>query len=84
MMQAAFLGVSYGSQYVDDNSTSMAMLIFGVCGSRIGLWWFDLSVSQMMQERVPEKDRGAVGGIQTALCSAFEMLSYIMGIIWAR
>ena len=37
-MQAAFLGVSYASQYVGDNDASLAMLVAGVCGSRVGLW----------------------------------------------
>jgi solute carrier family 40 (iron-regulated transporter), member 1 len=38
MMQAAFLGISYTSQFVDDDNTSLAMLVAGVCGSRVGLW----------------------------------------------
>lgn len=83
LMQAGFLGISYSSEWVTNNSYSLAMLIGGVCVSRVGLWSFDLSVSQIMQEKVFEKDRGAVGGTQTALCSLFEMISFLTGIIWS-
>lgn len=40
------------------------LLIAGVITSRFGLWLFDLSVSQIMQETVPEHERGVVGGVQ--------------------
>ncbi|GMH92876.1 hypothetical protein TrST_g12084 [Triparma strigata] len=84
IMQGVFLGVSFSSIFFGDTQTSLALLIGGVCGSRIGLWAFDLAVSQQMQEYVPENERGAVGGSQSALCSMFEMLSYIFGLIWSR
>lgn len=84
VMQGVLLGVSYYSEFVDDDTESLTMLIAGVCGSRIGLWAFDMSVSQQMQERVPESERGAVGGIQTALCSLFEMLSFVFGLVWSK
>lgn len=40
------------------------LLIAGVITSRFALWLFDLSVSQIMQETVPERERGVVGGVQ--------------------
>ncbi|GMH77715.1 hypothetical protein TL16_g07505 [Triparma laevis f. inornata] len=84
IMQGVFLGVSFSSIFFDDTQTSLVLLISGVCMSRIGLWAFDLAVSQQMQEMVPENERGAVGGSQSALCSMFEMLSYVFGLIWSR
>ena len=36
-------------------------LVCGVVVSRVGLWLFDLSVSQLFQESVSAADRGAVG-----------------------
>lgn len=53
----------------------------GVATSRLGLWMFDLSVSQQMQDQVPESDRCVVGGVQNSLQSTMDMLGYIMGMI---
>ena len=41
------LSLSYASLFVDDFDTSTTMLIVGVCASRVGLWVFDLSVTQV-------------------------------------
>ena len=35
--------------------------------ARTGLWISDLSVTQIMQERVPEKCRGEVNGVQNGV-----------------
>lgn len=43
--QFACITLSFGSFFVDDFRTSMAMLIVGVCASRVGLWVFDISVT---------------------------------------
>jgi iron-regulated transporter 1 len=32
---------------------------------------------------VPEKIRGRVGSVQTALCSFFSAISYILGLVWS-
>ena len=84
LMQLSFLALTFYSQWVPNNEISLVLLITGVCASRIGLWAFDIAVSQMMQERVPEGERGAVGGVQTALQSFFEMSSYAVGILWSN
>ena len=43
------LSLSFASLFVDDFNASLTMLIFGVCASRVGLWVFDISVTQLMQ-----------------------------------
>jgi iron-regulated transporter 1 len=75
------LSVSYGSLFVDHYNTSLGMLIGGVCASRVGLWVFDISVTQLMQEYVEEDVRGVVGGVQQSLNALFTLLSCALGIL---
>lgn len=60
--------------------TSIIMLLVGTAFSRFGLWLFDLSINQIIQENVPEKDRGIVGGVQNSLNKVFDMLKYLLVI----
>lgn len=76
------LSLSYSSLFVDDYKLSLTMLIGGVCASRIGLWVFDITVTQMMQEYVPDGVRGVVGGVQQSLNAFFNLLSYGLGILF--
>ena len=68
----SFVAVSY--------NISMTLLIFGVCASRIGLWVFDVAVTQLMQEFIPEGIRGSVGGTQNALNAFFQLSSFSLGL----
>ncbi|KAF8041964.1 hypothetical protein BT93_A0534 [Corymbia citriodora subsp. variegata] len=79
--QWTFLIVCAASIWVQNKHLSVSMLMGGVATSRLGLWMFDLSVTQLMQDNVPECDRGAVGGVQNSLQSSMELMSGIMGII---
>jgi iron-regulated transporter 1 len=47
VFQFICLSMSYASLFVEDNDISLAMLIAGVCASRVGLWVFDISVTQV-------------------------------------
>lgn len=60
------------------NYTSILMLLIGISISRFGLWLFDLSVNQMMQEKVVENERGIIGGIQNALNKLFDMIKLLL------
>ncbi|XP_057458238.1 solute carrier family 40 member 2-like isoform X2 [Lotus japonicus] len=60
---------------------SSYILMGSVSISRLGLWMFDLSVLQQMQNLVPESDRLIVGGVQNSLQSLMDLLAYVMGII---
>ncbi len=50
----------------------------------LGLWIADLTVTQLQQERVPEKIRGRIGGTQHSLNQFFDMLRYTLIIILPR
>lgn len=69
------------SLLVTSQSISLLLLIGGVCLSRIGLWTFDIAVTQIQQERIPENFRGVVGGAQEALNAFFTLASFGLGII---
>ncbi|KMZ75505.1 hypothetical protein ZOSMA_114G01030 [Zostera marina] len=73
--------VCVASVWVSGGITSAWMLMCGVVASRLGLWMFDLSVMQHMQDLVSESDRCVVGGVQNSLQSMLELLTYTMGII---
>ena len=80
--QFVCLSVSYASLFVEDLYTSLAMLIAGVCASRIGLWVFDISITQLMQECVPAEVRGVTGGVQQSLNAFFGLLAFVLGIVF--
>lgn len=58
------------------------MLISSICLSRIGLWVFDIAVTQLQQERIPPDVRGVVGGVQESLNAFFGVLCFTLGIIF--
>ncbi|XP_031284871.1 solute carrier family 40 member 1-like isoform X2 [Pistacia vera] len=69
------------SIWVQNGLSAAYMLMGGVAISRLGLWMFDLSVIQQMQDLVPESERCIVGGVQNSLQSSMDLMAYIMGII---
>ncbi|CAJ1895553.1 unnamed protein product [Cylindrotheca closterium] len=79
--QFCCLSLCYASLFVEDLNVSSIMLIAGVCSSRIGLWVFDISVTQLMQLNVADDVRGEVGGVQSSLNSFFFLLSFGLGIL---
>ncbi|KAJ6755620.1 SOLUTE CARRIER FAMILY 40 MEMBER 1 [Salix purpurea] len=69
------------SIWIQNRHLSAYLLMAGVAISRLGLWMFDLSVIQQMQNQVPESDRLVVGGVQNSVQSFMDLLGYVMGII---
>ncbi|XP_027905884.1 solute carrier family 40 member 2-like [Vigna unguiculata] len=67
--------------WIQSGFLSSYILMGSVATSRLGLWMFDLSVLQHMQDLVTESDRLIVGGVQSSLQSLMELLAYVMGII---
>ncbi|KAJ1419271.1 MFS transporter superfamily [Sesbania bispinosa] len=67
--------------WIQNGLLSSYILMGSVAISRLGLWMFDLSVLQQMQNLVPESDRLIVGGVQSSLQSLMDLLAYVMGII---
>jgi iron-regulated transporter 1 len=80
LYQVFFMSISIMSFFIlNYNGASLSLLIFGVCVSRIGLWVFDIAVTQLMQEFIPDGIRGAVGGTQQALNAFFQLSAFCFG-----
>ena len=65
-------------------STAVVLMLIGVIGARFGLWMFDLTVTQLVQERVVEEERGVVSGVMNAMNSIMDMSRYILVIAAPR
>uniref|UniRef100_A0ACD5ZZK7 Uncharacterized protein n=1 Tax=Avena sativa TaxID=4498 RepID=A0ACD5ZZK7_AVESA len=74
-MQWCCLLLCVGSIWVSGGVASAWVLMAGVTASRLGLWMFDLAVTQLMQDHVPDSDRCVVGGVQNSLQSVFDSSS---------
>ena len=61
----------------------LGLLLTGVVTSRMGLWCFDLAVSQLLQDWVPRHRIATINGVQRALQSLLDMFSYTLGIMAA-
>ncbi|XP_073414224.1 ferroportin isoform X2 [Dendrobates tinctorius] len=61
--------------------TSVSLLFAGVIAARIGLWSFDLTVTQLLQENVIESERGIINGVQNSMNYLLDLLHFIMVIL---
>ena len=61
--------------------SSIIIFFCGITFARFGLWMADLSVTQIMQENVPENNRNTVFGVQNSLCQFFSVLKDIIVIL---
>ncbi|XP_034029559.1 solute carrier family 40 member 1 [Thalassophryne amazonica] len=59
---------------------SIILLFMGVITARIGLWSFDLTVTQLLQENICESERGVVNGVQSSMNYLMDLLHFIMVI----
>ncbi|XP_077453977.1 ferroportin [Stigmatopora argus] len=59
---------------------SIILLFLGVITARIGLWSFDLTVTQLLQENISETERGVVNGVQSSMNYLMDLLHFIMVI----
>ncbi|XP_028992999.1 solute carrier family 40 member 1 [Betta splendens] len=60
---------------------SVALLFSGVIAARVGLWSFDLTVTQLIQENVIESERGVINGVQNSMNYLLDLLHFIMVIL---
>ncbi|KAJ8253090.1 hypothetical protein GJAV_G00208990 [Gymnothorax javanicus] len=60
---------------------SVGLLFAGVIAARVGLWSFDLSVTQLIQENVIESERGIINGVQNSMNYLLDLLHFIMVIL---
>ncbi|KAG9468821.1 hypothetical protein GDO78_021887 [Eleutherodactylus coqui] len=61
--------------------TSVCLLFAGVIAARVGLWSFDLTVTQLLQENVIESERGIINGVQNSMNYLLDLLHFIMVIL---
>ncbi|KAK6061758.1 Ferroportin1 [Cooperia oncophora] len=47
-----------------------------------GLWIADPSITQIMQETIPERERYSVFGVQTSICEFFSVIKDVMVIVF--
>lgn len=47
VFQFTFVSLGYLSLFVDDKATSLGMLMVAICFSRVGLWVFDIAITQV-------------------------------------
>ena len=74
-------------ELVPDGTTISSALIFmlaGVISCRSGIWLFDLSVQQLLQENVKEEERGVVNGVMKSMMCFNDMLNYVLVIAAPR
>ncbi|KAK2849683.1 hypothetical protein Q7C36_008466 [Tachysurus vachellii] len=60
---------------------SVSLLFAGVIAARVGLWSFDLTVTQLIQENVAEEERGVINGVQNSMNYLLDLLHFIMVIL---
>ncbi|XP_053554577.1 solute carrier family 40 member 1 [Bombina bombina] len=60
---------------------SVSFLFAGVIAARVGLWSFDLTVTQLIQENVIESERGIINGVQNSMNYLLDLLHFIMVIL---
>eukprot|EP00052_Salpingoeca_macrocollata_P023777 m.210051 g.210051 ORF g.210051 m.210051 type:complete len:585 (+) comp22103_c0_seq3:502-2256(+) len=68
------------STCITRRNVELGFLITGVMMSRLGLWMFDLSVTQLLQVRVPDAKRASINGVESALQNVLGLLGYVFGI----
>ncbi|VDM74748.1 unnamed protein product [Strongylus vulgaris] len=59
-------------------SPSIIVFFLGITLARFGLWVADPSITQIMQETIPERERYSVFGVQTSICELFSVLKDLM------
>ncbi|XP_023680024.1 ferroportin [Paramormyrops kingsleyae] len=59
---------------------SIILLFLGVITARVGLWSFDLTVTQLLQETISELERGVVSGVQSSINYLMDLLHFVMVI----
>lgn len=84
IFQFIFISCSMISMFINDFIISMSLMVIGVCVSRIGLYVFDISITQLMQMNVPDGIRGIMGGIQESLNSFFQLSAFGLCLIYTN
>jgi iron-regulated transporter 1 len=70
--------------YIPQSEINRTLIIAGISLSRLGLWGFDLSQTQIMQEQVSSDRIGTIFGCQYALSSLFEVAQFVLTLVWYK
>eukprot|EP00095_Tigriopus_kingsejongensis_P004583 snap_masked-scaffold715_size107919-processed-gene-0.5 protein:Tk04583 transcript:snap_masked-scaffold715_size107919-processed-gene-0.5-mRNA-1 annotation:"putative ferroportin" len=60
---------------------SVCTLLMGIIAARFGLWIADLTITQIIQERVEEQNRGTFNGVQDALNNSLDLIKCVLVIL---
>ncbi|ORX88899.1 hypothetical protein K493DRAFT_341003, partial [Basidiobolus meristosporus CBS 931.73] len=71
------------SFFLPQNLLSAILLFGGISLSRLGVWVFDLSQTQIMQERVDNAQAGLINGWQYSLTNVFDLGQFLLTMIWS-
>jgi len=63
------------------NIAHVTVLMAGIILARFGLWIVDLTITQILQERVEEERRGVVNGVQDSLNNSMDLLKCVLVIL---
>merc|ERR1712018_911778 len=81
----ALLGMNENMESIDQNLPTnvehITALMTGIIMGRFGLWVVDLTITQIIQERVEEDRRGVINGVQDSLNNSLDLLKYILVIL---
>ncbi|XP_036615335.1 solute carrier family 40 member 1-like [Trichosurus vulpecula] len=64
-----------------ESYVSIILLFSGVILARIGLWSFDLTVTQLLQENIADSERGTVNGVQCSMNYLMDLIHFILVIL---
>ncbi|XP_078260222.1 solute carrier family 40 member 1 [Rhinoraja longicauda] len=68
-------------EFQPESYISIGLLFAGIIAARVGLWSFDLTVTQLIQENVDESERGKVNGVQNSMNYLLDLMHFIMVIL---
>ncbi|XP_059822842.1 solute carrier family 40 member 1 [Hypanus sabinus] len=68
-------------EFEPESYISVSLLFAGIIAARVGLWSFDLTVTQLIQENVDESERGKINGVQNSMNYLLDLLHFIMVIL---
>ncbi|KAG0230126.1 hypothetical protein BGW42_001151 [Actinomortierella wolfii] len=65
------------------NRVPIQLIIFaGMALSRIGVWSFDLVITQIMQEHIDNDGAGIINGWHYTMMNTFELAQFLLTMIW--
>merc|ERR1719220_2067517 len=61
---------------------SVGVLLAGIIMAKFGLWISDITVTQILQEKVIEEHRGIIGGVQNSMNSVMDTIKFVAVIFF--